>query len=71
MAHGQHPKQGQPDLDPPWTENHVKGFELAMEDALNGWNGDENAVLTVTFAVKVKKLHNPGGVKEYHVMFAG
>jgi hypothetical protein len=67
MANGQgkHPKEGQ--LDPPWTDNHMRGFELAMEDALDGWDKDENQVFTVTFAVKAKKLHNPGGVKEYRV----
>jgi hypothetical protein len=70
MAHeGKHPTQG--DLDPPWTRDHSKGFELAMENALDGWEGDENAFQNVTFSVKVKKLHNPGGVKEYRVVIGG
>jgi len=68
-VHGAHPHDGE--LDPPWTDNHAKGFELAMKDALDGWQGDENVVHPVTFGAKIKKLHNPGGVKEYHVTIGG
>ena len=65
MADGKHPIDGE--LNPPWKDNHSKGFDAAMQDALNEWskNANQDKVLKVTFAVKATK--NPGGVKEYHV----
>jgi hypothetical protein len=64
---GRHPKDRNKFLDPPWTDNHMEGFNLAMEDALDGWDKNENQDFQVRFSVKAKKLHNPGGVKEYRV----
>jgi hypothetical protein len=64
---GHFPKQGQPDLDPPATDNHMQNFDRAMKDALDGWDKDENQEFVVTFSVKAKKLHNPGGIKQYKV----
>jgi hypothetical protein len=64
---GRHPKDRNKFLDPPATDKHMQGFELAMEDALDGWDKDENHTFEVKFSVKAKKLNNPGGIKEYRV----
>jgi hypothetical protein len=63
MADGKHPKNGE--LNPPWKDNHFRGFEEAMKEALKNWSGNPDQVVTVTFGAKVTP--NPGGVKEYHV----
>jgi flavin-binding protein dodecin len=71
MAEGSHPKTGQPDLNPAWKGNHSKGFDAALQDALDKWSdtATQDQVLKVTsFSVKATK--NPGGVKEYHVTIA-
>lgn len=69
MAQGKHPKDGE--LNPPAKDNHFKGFDEAMRDALNEWSktANQDQVVNVTFAVKATK--NPGGVKEYRVTVGG
>jgi len=64
MAPGRFPEDGS-DLHPPWKDNHVKGLENALKDALKNWSGEQAQVVTLHFGVKVTP--NPGGVSQYTV----
>ncbi|MFL5951471.1 MAG: hypothetical protein ACJ74M_07655 [Gaiellaceae bacterium] len=66
MVQGRHPKEGE--LHPAWKNDHSKGFDAALQNALDKWSetATQDQVFNVTsFSVKASK--NPGGVKEYSV----
>jgi len=52
----------------PAKKDHMTHFELAMKDALDGWNADGEKDHRVAFEVTVSP--NPGGIKEYRVTIA-
>jgi hypothetical protein len=65
---GRFPNDGS-ELHPPWKDNHMKGFDEALKDALKNWNGEDGPPVGVSLSVKVSP--NPGGVKEYHAKIGG
>jgi hypothetical protein len=50
----------------PAKKDHMANFELAMKDALDGWNASGDSDHRVEFQVTVSP--NPGGIKEYRVV---
>jgi hypothetical protein len=50
----------------PAKKDHMANFELAMKDALDGWNAHGDVDQRVTLEVTVTP--NPGGIKEYRVV---
>lgn len=64
---GHHPPHSH--ADPPFHDNHMYNFGLAMEDALKDWPTQDLENIVVTFSADFSK--NPGGVHQYHVQIGG
>jgi hypothetical protein len=60
-------KKGTHRPNTPEKKNHAMNFDKAIEDALRGWSPADGTEVTIAFEASVTP--NPGGIREYRVVF--